>query len=63
MSFHRTTLDAFCTNVKEMRRDAARERAAKKAAELEAKLEALERQTISVWRVENGHPVEVIHRR
>ena len=63
MSFHRTTLDAFCSHVKEMRRDAARERAAKRAKRLEARIGEIERQTISVWRVENGHPVEVIHRR
>lgn len=53
----------FSAHVRELRGDAARERIAKRAAEQEARLEQLERQTISVWRVENGHPVEIIHRR
>lgn len=64
--FNKSTLDAFCDHVREMRRADATERRAKKArkaAEREARLDALERQTISVWRIQGGHPVEIIHQR
>lgn len=53
----------FAAHVRELRGDAARERIAKRAAEREARLEAMERQTISIWRVQNGHPIEIIHQR
>jgi hypothetical protein len=61
--FNPLTIANFNAHVLALRGDAARERAEHKAAELEARLERLERQTISVWRVQNGHPIEIIHRR
>lgn len=61
--FLEQTISAFKEHVRSLRVDEARERAAKRAASREARLERLERQTISVWRVQNGHPVEIIHQR
>ena len=61
--FDRSVKEMFVAHVRELRGDAARERAARKAVELEARIERLERQTISVWRVQNGHPIEIIHQR
>jgi septation ring formation regulator EzrA len=61
--FLESTISAFKEHVRSLRADEARERARRKAESYEAKLARIERQTISVWRVENGHPVEIIHRR
>jgi hypothetical protein len=57
------TIAAFKEHVRSLRADEARERAAKRASSREARIEQLERQTISVWRVQNGHPIEIIHQR
>ena len=61
--FDKAIVSRFTAHVRELRGDAARERIAKKAAELEARLEQLEQQTVSVWRVQNGHPIKIIHQR
>lgn len=58
-----SVLSAFDVHVKSLRADAARERLGQRATKSEARLEELERQTISVWRVQNGHPIEVIYQR
>lgn len=61
--FNSQSAARFAAYVRELRADASRDRIEQKAAEREARLEALERQTVSVWRVQNGHPIEIIHQR